>query len=333
MSFLAKNTQFAERHGFRHHSTPSSPDGFVLWDKGVYRIVRDLAWRIIQGRQPGDKGWAQDVLRRMGHYKDPDGKNQYNDNPNMCSGRAIQRGTDQQLVEDADPRSAYSAAIEYLQAYMPGGWRDADEDKATMAHRLAVKYAEDGSKPRKKKDEAEAKATHCEFELVYEHSLAGLREAMAGDNRLIGETELRGELPRCLLPYLGFGDYQEGGVELKTQWDSRAHTDSPAANSLPNDIKEPHLIQIAGYHHISGKRPKIVYANRLGYRVFIASDEQLEFGFARLVEASRRREALLRSSSSIAEVLQLCDPQWSHPFVWRNIHPQFIQEAKQLWGD
>ena len=63
MSFLAKNTQFAERHGFRHHSTPSTPDGFVLWDKGVYRIVRDLAWRIILGKQPGDKGWAQDGQR------------------------------------------------------------------------------------------------------------------------------------------------------------------------------------------------------------------------------------------------------------------------------
>jgi hypothetical protein len=76
-----------------------------------------------------------------------------------------------------------------------------------------------------------------------------------------------------------------------------------------------------------------VYANRLGYRVFTATDEQLEFGFARLLEASRRREALLRFSSSIAEVLQLCEPQWSHPFVWRNLHPQIIQEAKKLWSE
>jgi hypothetical protein len=333
MSFLAKNTQFAERHGFGWHSTPSSPDGYVLWDKGVYRKQRALAWDIILGHQAGDKGWAAETLRRQGHYTDPDGRQQYNDNPNMCSGRAIQRATDHLLVDDADARSAYSAGLECLEAYKGGEWRDADEDKATMAHRLAVKYAQDGSKPRKKKDEPETKATHCEFELVYDHSIAGLREAMAGDNRIIGETKLTGELPRCLLPYLGFGDYQEGRVELKTQWDSRAHTDSPAANSLPNDIKEPHLIQIAGYHHISGKRPSIVYANRLGYRVFTATDEQLEFGFARLLEASRRREALLRFSSSIAEVLQLCDPQWSHPFVWRNLHPQIIQEAKKLWSE
>jgi len=122
-------------------------------------------------------------------------------------------------------------------------------------------------------------------------------------------------------------------VELKTQWDSNAHTDSPRANSLPNEIRENHLTQIAGYNLLSGHVPKIVYANRLGYRVFEATQEQLEFGIARIVEACKRRERLLMAHDKIEDVLRLTDPMWSHMFAWRGYSPEIIHQAKQIWGD
>ena len=124
-----------------------------------------------------------------------------------------------------------------------------------------------------------------------------------------------------------------GKVELKTQWDGKAYTDKPAANSLPSDIKEPHLYQIAGYWHLSGIIPKIVYANRMGYRVFEPTQEQLEFGLTRIIEACRRRERLMLAADTTEKLLRLTDPQWSHIFGWKDMNPELLHRAKKIWSE
>ncbi len=153
---------------------------------------------------------------------------------------------------------AYREALNLLTSLQTGSWIDQDKVKRQLEGRQLPRYSEQGKAT--KKDEIGTN----EFELVCKNAELGLREAMHGANEIVGQTMLRGKLPGCELDYLGFGDYQEGSVELKTQWDTNVDTDKPRANSLPNKIKDPHLKQIAGYWHLTGKIPRIVYANRLG---------------------------------------------------------------------
>ena len=327
MSFENRLNRF-KKHGYHAHSNPGMHDGYTIWDKGVLRRDRYKAAAIIEGDAQGDMEWAKHRLAIEGKYTDSRGDTQYNDNPNMCAGRAVQLFSDEHLAGDVHRPEAYAAAIEYLQWYQSPFWRDKEQEAAVMRHRVEPMYDSQGKKL--KLDET---AGHCEFELVCNNAEAGLREAMRGDNKITPEITLRGKLPGCQLEYVGKPDYQEGKVELKTQWDSNAHTDSPRANSLPNEIRENHLTQIAGYNLLSGHVPKIVYANRLGYRVFEATQEQLEFGIARIVEACKRRERLLMAHDKIEDVLRLTDPMWSHMFAWRGYSPEIIHQAKQIWGD
>jgi len=324
MSFQNNSNHFT-KHNFHHHSNPSMPDGYTFFDKGVRRRRLTDAYAVIAGKHDGDEGAAQRELELNGCYTDSTGKTQYNDNPNMMSGRAAEHYCNQVLIDDAEKSEAYSDAMNMLHSYKASYWRDKDTDSKVITHRTELKYGTDG----KKIKEPQA----SEFELVCNNALDGLREATAGDNRIVGQKELRGKLPKCMLPYLGYGDYQEGRVELKTQWDSMAHTDSPRANSLPSDIKEPHLYQISGYYQLTGQIPKIVYANRLGYRVFEASQDQLEFGVARIIEACRRRERLLLAAESTEQLLRLTDPQWSHAFAWKDMNPELLQIARKIWSE
>jgi len=143
---------------------------------------------------------------------------------------------------------------------------------------------------------------------------------------------LRGKLPGCELDYLGFGDYQEGAVELKTQWDTSVDTDKPRANSLPKKIKAPHLMQLAGYWHLSKIVPKIVYANRLGYVILEPTIDELQFGLDNIVQACKRREKLMQVADDLPELLSLTDPQFAESFVWRDLNPDILIKAKQLFG-
>lgn len=322
---FSDDLSWAHRKGYYHHSQPTTPDYWVFYDKGILRPARKRALQVIEGDVDGNAAEAKELLDKHGYYKDASGRTQYNDNINMMSGRVVQNYCDRILIDEISPGDSYAEAVNELQSLQAGCWRDPDLVRQQIEGRLTPRYNVEGAK-------AKTDANFCELELVCNNALEGLREATKGSNKIIGETELRGTLPGCELPYLGFADYQEGGLELKTQWDSNVHTDSPRANSLPNQIKAPHMIQLAGYWHMSGKIPKIVYSNRIGYRIYQPTEEELRYALADIIRACVRRERLMKLTSSTEELLSLIEPNFADSFVWRDLHPDVLTDAKNLSG-
>jgi len=314
------------RHSYYHHSQPNKPDGFTFYDKAVVRPELANAKAVIAGEAKGDKAEAQRILDMHGVYVDSRGKTQSGDKPPLISGRAVENYCTDVAVNDVSPADAFKNAINELQGFHGASWRDADKDKRELEHKTTVRYNADGSVPKK-----DIIPTHHEFELVCSNALDGLREAFAGANRITGQKELTGKFDDVQLPYKGYGDFQEGGVELKTKWDRGAGTDKPSAGSLPKEIPFNNLMQIAGYWHITGIWPQIVYANRLGYRVFKPTLDQLHAGVAAIREACVRRERLLAAANTTEELLKLCDPQWDHMFVWRDLPPEILDRAQKIW--
>lgn len=320
-----RDTKWAERFNYNWHSNPSTPDAWTFFDKGYIRVQRNKAWAILRGDQSGDEIWAREFLKSCAYYQDSQGGSQYTDNPNMVSGRAVQVYTDMLLVEDATPGEAYAEAVNMLQGYQGGTWRDQDKDAAIIANRERIFFDADG---KKSKD-----PVHSEFALVCENAGDGIKEAMHGANRIVGEIDLFGSLPHCELPYFGKPDYGEGRVELKTQWDGNAHTDNPRANSLPKAIKAPHMTQLAGYWHLSKIIPRIVYANRLGYVVLEPTEDELQLALNDIIRACKRREKLMKVADDLPDLLSLTDPHFADSFVWRDLNPDIFKKAKQLFGD
>jgi hypothetical protein len=324
---INNNKNWAYSKGYYHHSQPSTPDYYTFFQKGIMRPALSNALKVISDETDGDKTQAETLLQQSGYYRDIRNKIQYNDNINMCSGRAVEYYCDLMLIEGAMQGEAYREALNVLTSLHTGSWIDQDKTKAQIEGRQLNRYNDEG-KALRKNDEI----GKCEFELVCENAQAGLREAMQGANQIIGQTELRGKLPGCELDYLGYGDYQEGAVELKTQWDTGVDTDKPRSNSLPKEIKQMHLLQLAGYWNITGKIPRIVYANRLGYVVFEATIDQLEYALQDVTAACMRREKLMMVTDSVEQLLKLCDPHFGDSFVWRDLHPDVLRRAKTLAG-
>jgi hypothetical protein len=324
---VAKHT--GNRINYRWHSNPSNPDGYTFFDKIIIRPELEIAKAIIRKHvdSTDDSFYRAARLCDMhGLYTDSRGKEQTGDKPILIGGRAVENYCTDILVNDVSPADAYRDALNELHSFHGGSWRDADKDKREIEHKVTARYTADGSAPKKGDD-----GMHTEFELVCSNALDGLREATAGANRITGQQKLKGKFDDVKLPYLGYADYQGGGVELKTKWDKGAGTDKPAASSLPKEIMWGHLTQIAGYWHMTDVWPTIVYANRLGYRVFKPTLEQLQAGVAAIREACMRRERLLAAASTPEELLRLCDPQWDHMYVWRDLPPAVLEQAHKIW--
>jgi hypothetical protein len=173
--------------------------------------------------------------------------------------------------------------------------------------------------------------THTELELVFNHAIEGLLDAQKQHrlNRLEGEVDLFGDLPKCELPYNGKPDYSQC-IELKTQWTSNVH-ETPRSNSLPSSVRAAHMTQIAGYYHLTNKMPTIVYANRGGYKTFSPTEDELQESLQLIFESCQRRERLLKAADNIEDVLRLCDPQWNGLFGWNDMNPEVLLNAKKIW--
>lgn len=317
MSFI-KYPEWAERHNFFHHSNPSMPDGYTLWNKCKVRADVNAAWKIVKKEIKGDIQKAQHIIDIN-----------KNENPNMTSGVVVQEYCDDILLNGINEKEAYRNAVAKIQGFKPLEWHNVDQEAATIKHRTEPKYALKTYKgePAYRKD---AEGDFCELELVCKHALEGLREASEGINQLEGEINLFKAIPGSELQYNGRPDYHQR-IELKTKWDQMAYSDSPKANSLPKEPIKSHLTQIAGYWHLSGQLPTIVYANRNTYTVFKPSEDELRVALDFLMEACSRRERLLKVASNTEELLRLCDPQWDHMFAWKDLHPEVLSEAKKIW--
>jgi len=307
--------EWAARHNYYHHSNPSRPDAATFWDKGIRRRAVNDSYKILKGELDGNATAARETIDKYAF-----------DNINMHSGNIVQHYCDAVLLHD-EGGEAYPNAVNELHAYTSPKHNDIEKEMAVVHHREAVIYDSEGKKARNPDD-----AGCCELELVCGNALDGLREAfsLARINDIEGEVDLWGQLEGCELKYNGRPDYCRR-IELKTMWDRQAHTDKPAANSLPAVATHLHRQQVAGYWKLSGLLPTIVVANRMGYRIFQPSEDELRDTLQAVTQACQRRERLLKAAKSPEELVRLCDPQWDHFFAWKDLHPDVLKQAREIY--
>ena len=313
--------EYAAKLYYYHHSNPSSGDGPTFWNKTRRRKIVGKAWSIVKGEIKGDKELA---LQTIDEY--------FDSNVKMHSGKVVQEICDKHLLDNMPYAQALKEGYEKLREYKIPTWRDHAKETAELEHKEKLLYAQKevkGEMVWKKSDEG----TASEMDLVAAHAIEGLKEAQSknGLNRLEAEVDLYKPLPGCDLMYNGKPDYSKR-IELKTQWDGNIHTGSPRANSLPQEIRPTHMTQIAGYWHLTNKTiPTIVYANRVGYRLFTPSEDQLQNALDFIIESCQRRERLLKRAKDVEDLLRLCDPQWGAMFGWKDLHPTVLENAKKIW--
>ena len=304
---------------YNHHSNPAVSDAKTFYDKLIIRPRVEKAWGIVKGETDGDRDLA---LATIDKYKIV--------NTKMHAGTTVQEACDKHLLEDVSLADALKYAKDRLQEYESPSWRDKEKEKIEIQYKLESQFAEKeikGEMQWRKSDQG----THTELELVFNHAIEGLLDAQKQHrlNRLEGEVDLFGDLPKCDLPYNGKPDYSQC-IELKTQWTSNVH-EAPRTNSLPSSIRSPHMTQIAGYYHLTKKMPTIVYANRGGYKTFSPTEDELRESLQLIFESCQRRERLLKAADNIEDVLRLCDPQWNGLFGWNDMNPEVLLNAKKIW--
>lgn len=305
---------WATRHNVRTHSNPRSKDRAKnLFEKCVIRPQIDAAYTVLRdiSTTDADKLKARDVLYRL---------NSRRSSANMEAGKATQTITDLHLVMDEKGETlslseATHAGVEQLQAYEPK-----DEDDAARKD----KYLE-------------------ELPLVAEHAIKGLQEAMASENRILGEMQLLNTLPGLALPHDTRPDYANRG-DLKTKWSKRVKTkkgwsfhSSGLPSSLTGMFDMNNVYQSAGFWALNGHRPPfLVYANASDYRVFTPDnapelrDDFLQDVVNDIILQHKTTENILRAAKTQDELFSLVSPDWRA--IYWDEPETYLAEARKIWS-
>lgn len=304
---------WATRHGYWHHSNPRSKDrAKTLYEKVHVRPQIEKAFDTLRDKNAtdADKLLAKGVLHRLYDRRS---------SANMEAGKATQTACDLHLVMDErgevlNLADATHAGVEQLQSYKPKN----DDDAARLD-----KYLE-------------------ELPLVIEHATKGLQEAMASENRILGEKQLLGMMPGLAVPHDTRPDYANRG-DLKTKW-SRPSTRSKSgwqSASLPNSLTGMfdmnNVYQAAGFWALNGHRPPfLLYANATDYRLFTPEnapelrDDFLQDVVNDIILQHKTTENILRAASTKDELLGLVSPDWQN-ICWSETDT-YLEEAKKMWG-
>ena len=313
MSFI-ETPRFASRFNYLWHSNPKSKlKCKALFDKVHLRPVVSDAWETYQHlnneKHLRDRAWS--VIEKF------DSKLNGQDNAAMCGGRTVQEAADAILIDEIDPGVAIDQAIQSYNKFKPRTWDNgSDADKK-------IKYID-------------------EIEAVTKNAVAGLKEAMARDNQIIGEVEYIEKLNGLELPHNTRPDYNRRG-DLKTKWSRLSKTSKSgfAAASLPKTLTGPFeqaaLYQVAGFWACNGGQPPfLVYANASDYKIFDQDntpelqDDNLVNIVKTITRSHKATEELLKVAKDKDHLFKLIEPDftnicWSEP-------PTIIDEAKKLWG-
>ena len=314
--------QWAVRHDYFHHSNPRSGDrAKKLFEKVHVRPAVKKAKATLYDLEAHETDLAQARLT-VDIFENNRGS------AAMSAGRAVQDGCDLCLIPEKHTEQTLSLqeaqfiAKDNLAAYIPKNYDKSVE--ADDKERLE-KYLE-------------------EIYDVVENAVIGLREAMARDNRYIGEIELLEALPGNVLPHNTKPDYARRG-DLKTKW-SRPTTNKKgertwAKGSLPSSLSGMfdmnNVYQVAGFYALNGKQPPfLVYANATDYRVFDETNTpELKPDFlddvVRDISMQHKiTENILRAAETKEELLGLVSPDWN-TIYWKE-SPAYLREARILWG-
>ena len=313
MSFI-ETPRFASRFNYLWHSNPKSKlKCKALFDKVHLRPALSDAWDLYQNlnneKHIRDRAWT--VIEKF------DSKLNGQDNAAMCGGRTVQEAADAILIDEIDPGVAIDQAIQSYNKFKPRTWDNgSDADKK-------IKYID-------------------EIEAVTKNAVAGLKEAMARDNQIIGEVEYIEKLKGLELPHNTRPDYNRRG-DLKTKWSRLSKTSKSgfAAASLPKTLTGPFeqaaLYQVAGFWACNGGQPPfLVYANASDYKIFDQDntpelqDDNLVNIVKTITRSHKATEELLKVAKDKDHLFKLIEPDftnicWSEP-------PTIIDEAKKLWG-
>ena len=314
--------EWAGRHHYFHHSNPRSGDrAKKLFEKVHVRPAVDYAKKVLANAEEYSAELEAAQLT-LDIFKNNRGS------AAMAAGRAVQDGCDLCLVPDDEYgqtlslQEAQLIAKNNLAAYRPKNYDKSVE--ADDKERLD-KYIE-------------------EIPDVVENAVIGLKEAMARDNRIIGEERLLDPLSGNELPHLTLPDYGRRG-DLKTKWSrptknkkgERTWTKGSLPSSLSGMFDMNNVYQVAGFYALNGKQPPfLVYANATDYRVFDQTNTpELHPNFLdEVVEdiamQHKITENILRAAQTKEELLGLVSPDWNSIF-WQE-SPAHIREAKILWG-
>ena len=314
--------EWAVRHDYFHHSNPRSGDrAKKLFEKVHVRPAVKKAKATLYNLEAHETDLANARLT-IDIFENNRGS------AAMAAGRAVQDGCDLCLIPEKETEQTLSLqeaqfiAKDNLAGYIPKNYDKSVE--ADDKERLE-KYLE-------------------EIDDVVENAVIGLREAMARDNRYIGEIELLEALPGNVLPHNTFPDYARRG-DLKTKW-SRPTTNKKGERtwqkgSLPSSLggmfDMNNVYQVAGFYALNGKQPPfLVYANATDYRVFDSTNtpelkpNYLDEIVRDISMQHKITENILRAAETKEELLGLVSPDWN-TIYWKE-SPAYIREARILWG-
>ena len=307
---LHNTPDWAQRHNFFHHSNPrSKPRSKDFFEKAHVRPQTTWAFDTLQNKESSDADRlkAKDVLHRL-----------YNQNGSaaMFGGTCVQSACDAILITGTDESDAISDTLEMYKSYKPRDWDKNDKPKKD-------KYID-------------------EIADVIKHALLGLKEAMARENRIVGEFELNKHLPGLALPHNTRPDYMRRG-DLKTKW-SKLNPKSKSGFSAVSPPKKlsgmfemNNVFQAAGFWALNGHQPPfLVYASATDYQVFTPDnapelqDDFLEDVVEHIRMHHKTTENLLRAASTKSDLLGLVSPNFSE-LSWQE-SPAYVEEAKKVWG-
>lgn len=308
---LLDTPEWGSRHNFHWHSNPKSkPVAKTLFDKVHLRPKIEAMYDIVKSKNDPRLPEAWETIKAL------DSKYNMSGSAAMTGGILAQAGADAILLKNKEPADAIAEQVEAFKKYKPRDW---DGGKDVEKHK---KYID-------------------ELPGVIEHSVLGLREAMARDNRIIGEVEFIEHLPGLALPHNTRPDYNRRG-DLKTKWSpqNKKSKSGWSKASMPSsltgmfDIKN--VYQAAGFWALNGGQPPfIIYASCTDYKIFTSENAiELTDGYlAEVVEhiclMHKSMENMLRSADTKEQLLSLVAPDYTEIY-WEE-PPGIIAEAKKLW--
>ena len=256
-------------------------------------------------------------------------------NAPMISGKLAETHTKNVLLEQQTETESFRSVLAELQAFKPLSYSEADSKKQDII--LNGQYVSD-----------ETGDEDTVFALTLKHMLMAVKEAVRGENKVVGGQWASVEMDGLELPYIGELDLMTRGVvELKTQWPflDKAKTSKRGwkVNSLPAKPKPEHVWQVALYwkwmKNKSDNVPvKLVYANCKSFRIFSSedceqlSDASLNDALNHLRVVAKTREKLMKKAGTVKGLLEIVMPDFGH-WMWRDKSPEFKQLAEKSWGE
>jgi hypothetical protein len=62
------------------------------------------------------------------------------------------------------------------------------------------------------------------------------------------------------------------------------------------------------------------------------TEEELDRALGDIASACKRREKLMKVADDVEDLLRLTDPHFADSFVWRDVHPEVLMQAKKMFG-